>query len=205
MIGAMRLIKACVVAVVLTTTCVAPLAAGPSEDAADAYGRGDYPTALRLLRPLAEQGNADAQALLGLMYDTAQGVPQDYAEAAKWYHKAADQHSAHADYMLGLMYGVGHGVPQDYGIAVTWFRLGANQGDPRSQSALGLVYEFGRGLPQDYVQACKWYSLAVAGPERQAAFHDRFVEHLHRVVAKMTPDQLAQAQKLVSEWKPSSP
>lgn len=208
MVGVTRLIKVGVVALVLTVASVAPSAAGPSQaekDASDAFGRGDYPTALSLLRPLAAQGNADAQVLLGLIYDSGLGIPQDYSEAAKWYRKAADLKSVHAYYMLAVMYGLGHGVPQDYTASVAWLRQGAERADPRSQALLGLMYEFGRGVPLDYVQAYKWYSLAVAGPESQAWFHDGFIEKLDRVVAKMTPDQIAQAKKLASEWKPSSP
>ncbi len=49
-----------------------------------AYQRGDYATTIRELRPLAEQGVAEAQFLLGVMYDKGQGVPQDYAEAVSW-------------------------------------------------------------------------------------------------------------------------
>ena len=66
-------------------------AAGPFEDGVAAYKRGDYATALRLLRPLAAQGNAAAQYLLGLMYGRGDGVPQDDAEAVKWYRLAAEQ------------------------------------------------------------------------------------------------------------------
>ena len=78
---------------VLTTAILiglaAPAGAGFDEGLA-AYGRGDYETALREWRPLAEQGLAVAQFNLGLMYDEGQGVPQDYAEAVKWYRKAAE-------------------------------------------------------------------------------------------------------------------
>jgi TPR repeat protein len=52
------------------------VAAGPLEDAGAAYQRGDYPTALRLIRPLAEQGNAVAQFNLGLMYETDEVSPR---------------------------------------------------------------------------------------------------------------------------------
>ena len=58
--------------------------AGPFEDAQAAHGRSDYATALRLWRPLADQGNAEAQYALGFMYARGQGVPQNNAEAAKW-------------------------------------------------------------------------------------------------------------------------
>ena len=68
-----------------------PAYAGPYEDGLAAYEREDYATALKFWRPLAEQGNADAQFNLGGMYDSAEGVPYDYAEVAKWYRKAADQ------------------------------------------------------------------------------------------------------------------
>ncbi len=56
-----------------------------------AYQRGDYATALREWRPLAEQGNTEAQYGLGVMYDKGRGVPRDHAEALQWYRKAAEQ------------------------------------------------------------------------------------------------------------------
>ena len=73
--------RAAFAAIVLLLSLAAPVAAGPLEDATAAYDRGDYATALRLLRPLADQGDAIAQFNLGLMYDQGQGVPQNYAEA----------------------------------------------------------------------------------------------------------------------------
>ena len=84
------------VALVLALLCAAPAVAGPFEDTVAAYGRGDYATALRLGRPLADQGNPSAQAMLGLMYVLGRGVPQDYAAALTWYHKAADKGLASA-------------------------------------------------------------------------------------------------------------
>ena len=68
--------------------------AGPAEDFADsvtAYERQDYATALRLLLPLADQGDASAQNNLGLMYDYGHGVPQDYVQAHKWGNLAASK------------------------------------------------------------------------------------------------------------------
>ena len=70
----------------------------------DAYNAGDYATALQEFRPLAEQGHAQAQFNLGLMYDNGKGVPQDYAEAVKWYRLAAEQGYAYAQFNLGVMY-----------------------------------------------------------------------------------------------------
>jgi uncharacterized protein len=75
----------------LTLLSVAPVAAGTLEDAAAAYSKGDYVTALRLLGPLAAQGDAYAETYLGLMNANGQGGPQDYGRAIGWYRKAADQ------------------------------------------------------------------------------------------------------------------
>ena len=58
--------------------------AGPYEDAWDAYNRGDFETALRLIQPLADQGDASAQYSLGVMYGRGEGVAENDAEAVKW-------------------------------------------------------------------------------------------------------------------------
>jgi len=78
--------------------------AGPLEGCEAAYERQDHAEAFRLCRPLAEQGNANAQTELGLMYEYGQDVAQDYTEAVKWYRAAADQGLAAAQYNLAGMY-----------------------------------------------------------------------------------------------------
>ena len=114
-----------------------PVLAGPLEDARAAYGKEDYTTALRLFRPLADQGDADAQSMLGLMYDNGQGVPKDYAQAVKWYRLAANQGYASAQANLGNMYYLGQGVPKDYVLAYMWRNLaagGASDADIRERA-----------------------------------------------------------------------
>jgi TPR repeat protein len=78
-----------------------PTVAGQLEDAKAAYIRGDDATGMKLLRPLAEQGNSDSQRLLGMVYCLGFGVPIDNVEGAKWYLKAADQGNSLAQYELG--------------------------------------------------------------------------------------------------------
>src|SRR5438309_1536062 len=85
-------------ALILMLCMAVPAAAGPLEDAAAADEKGDYATAQRLLRPLADQGNASAQYNLGIMHYTGQGIPQNAAEAAKWFRKAAEQGDEAAQY-----------------------------------------------------------------------------------------------------------
>jgi len=135
-------------------------AARPLEHGEAAYLRGDYATAMSLWRPLAERGNAVAQARLGWMYEKGEGVPQDYAQAAAWYLKAAEQGNAVAQSDLGVMYEYGEGVPQDYAQAAAWYRKAAEQGNAVAQSNFGAMYEKGEGVPQDYAQAAAWYRKA---------------------------------------------
>lgn len=110
--------------IVQTMTGWVPGLAQPDAVAAcTAYEKGRYATALQLARPLAEQGDARAQSIIGLMYAKGQGVPQDPGEAAKWYHLAADQSDAEAQYGLAFLYATGDGVAQDYVAAHMWFNL----------------------------------------------------------------------------------
>ncbi len=67
-----------------------PVAAGPPADGQAAYRSGNYATALRIIRPLADQGNVAAQSNHGAMFEHGSGVEQDCAEAVRWYRKAAD-------------------------------------------------------------------------------------------------------------------
>jgi TPR repeat protein len=151
-----RALAASLVAAMLAGTAVA----GPLEDGLAAYGRGDYAAALRLFLPLANEGNADAQYSLGVMYGNGRGLPQDYSEAVKWFRRAADQGQATSQYNLGVMYGKGQGAPQDYAEAAKWFRKAAEQGKTSAQYNLAYVYSIGQGVPQDYAEAAKWYRKA---------------------------------------------
>jgi uncharacterized protein len=102
--------------------------AGPLEDANAAYDRGDYATTLRLLRPLAEQGDASVERKLGALW-IANAVPQDYIAAATWFRKAAEQGEAKAQVGLGFIYFSGLGVAEDYSEALKWFLKAQEQGN----------------------------------------------------------------------------
>ena len=93
-----------------------------------AYFEEDYATALKHSRPLAKQGNADAQGYLGVMYSNGAGVTQDYKEAVKWYRKASVQGNADAQYSLCTMYRDGHGVVQDLVMAYVWCNVASALG-----------------------------------------------------------------------------
>ena len=78
-----------------------------------AYHRGDYVSALDEVRPRADQGDARAQYILGLMYEHARGVPKNHDEARRWYGLAAQQGFADAQFRLGLMHHNGRGAAKD--------------------------------------------------------------------------------------------
>ena len=139
---------------------------------------------------------------LGLMYDTGQGVPQDYALAVQWYRKAADQGYAVAQYNLGLVYAYSSGAPQDYALAAQWYRKAADQGHANAQSNLGAMYATGHGVPKDDVLAYMWRNLAAAGAS-DADIRDRNQKARDALATMMTPGQVAEAQRLSREWRPT--
>ncbi|MFI5023615.1 MAG: tetratricopeptide repeat protein [Alphaproteobacteria bacterium] len=104
-----------------------------------AFDRHDYATALRLWRPLAEQGNSYAQNNLGSIYDGGYGVAADYKEAVKWYRLSAEQGNSFGQYNLGTMYAEGRGVSRDYKEAAKWFQLAADQGDADARAYLKKI------------------------------------------------------------------
>ncbi len=162
------------------------------EDGVAAVKSRDYSTALRLLRPLADQGDAVARFDLGVMYNNGWGVPRDYVQAGKWYRLAAAQGNADAQYNLGILYDDGH----RYAEAVKWYRKAADQGLGDAQFNLGLLYATGQGVPRDYVQAYMWLELLAAQDDQSA------VSNRDAVARRMTPEQIAEAQKLAREWRP---
>ena len=90
---------------------------------------GDFATALREWKPLAEQGNADAQRSLGEMYRQGNGVRQNYKTAAWWFRLAAEQGDAPAQVKLGEAYSSGNGVPLDNMYAYMWWNIAASSWD----------------------------------------------------------------------------
>ena len=127
----------------------------------DALENGDYATALIELQPLADQGHSAAQVLLGEMYLTGRGTPQDDQRALQWFRKAAAQGEAIAENNVGVMYQGGRGgLPQDDGQAVAWYRKAADQGFAPAQNNLGNMFLNGTGVSKDDRQAAGWFRKA---------------------------------------------
>src|SRR5262245_39885542 len=121
------------VTLVFSFVCLAAPAWADFQAGMEAYKRGDYATALREWRPLAEQGDAGAQFYLGIMYGKGLGVEKDDMQSRRWHEKAAGQGEVHSQFVLGGLYEQGRGVPQDYVQARQWYEKAAAQGDILSQ------------------------------------------------------------------------
>ena len=117
--------------------------------------------ALAGLKKLANDGDADAQYLLALLYGHSNSVvTKDYAESGRWLTKSALQGIALAQLLLGTMYADGRGVARDYSEAVRWYAKAALQDNADAQFNLGWMYYNGQGLTKDYVEAMRWYTKA---------------------------------------------
>lgn len=115
----------------------------------------------------------------------------------KWLRLAAEQGHAQAQLKLGVSYGNGQGVAQNYQEAVKWFRLAAKQGQAKAQYYLSLSYANELGVIQNDVRAYMWSNLASDNGQRDAQ------KNLENVAQRMTPAQIAEAQKLAHDCRNS--
>jgi TPR repeat protein len=134
-----------------------------------AFNRGDFAAALKEWQPLAEQGDANSQYNLGLLYARGQGVQQDYQRALAWYQKAAEQGVPAAEYNLGVMYANGQGVAASPAEASKWFLKAAQVGVGDAETGLATIYSES-GAFKNYDEAAKWYRTAADQGIASAAF-----------------------------------
>jgi hypothetical protein len=163
----------------------------------EAWSSGDYGKALGLLLPAALKGHPVAQHRIGVMYVLGQGVGEDLAEATRWFRKAAEQGQEESQYSLGLRYQLGQSVVQDNKEAARWFKLAADQGIGAAAAALARQYIAGEGVSEDLVEAYKWAAVAAKQPDPNNG--DSTLSELE---GRLSPDQLAEAQRRVKEFVP---
>lgn len=137
------------------------LAQSPAEKGWNAYLTGRHSEAWGQLKPLADQGDANAQYYVGSLYQAGHGVPASAHHAATWYEKAAQQNHALAQFALGflLYYGGGEGddaLRADPAAAAPWLEKAAEQQVVPAQHLLGQMYREGRGVPADRQKALAW-------------------------------------------------
>jgi hypothetical protein len=178
--------------------------AEPIDDVMAALTRGNYTAAIDLLRSLLDQRDPGAMAIMGRMYETGSGVPKDDSKAADWYLKSLEVppngrfHAEPIETLVAQLYRDARGVSQSYADAAKWYRKAAERGFAPAQEGLACLYIKGHGVPQDFVLAYMWLNLAATGTSDEDILGRR-----DALAALMTPDQVAEAQKMTREWKPA--
>jgi TPR repeat protein len=112
-----------------------------------AMGRGDYELAVRIIRPLAEAGDAGWQSALAAHYGAGWGLQRDESLALHWYRRCAEQGHLYGQYQLGCAYLCGVGGPQNHRLGVEFLEAAADQGLIQAQYALGVLFAGGGIAP----------------------------------------------------------
>jgi uncharacterized protein len=161
-------------------------------------GRGgvgqDFGEAARWYERLAKQGDARAQASLGLMYARGYGVPKNLETARRWWSFAAAQNDPGAQYNLGVIYATGEGVPQDYKQAAHWLDRAAQRGHVQAQQNLGVLYREGKGVERDPQLGYFWIKVAALQGDEVAQ------ASLPAAAGDISAGQVSEADRRASEW-----
>lgn len=193
----MRL-TACLAAFFILFTASA--ADAQSDPGVDAYKKGDYATAFRLLQPKADAGDPNAQYLVADMYNTGRGVQKDPAQAIAYLRKGVDQGHAKSQFGLAAASLQGSGTPKDVNLAAELARKSADQGDPAGQYLLGTLYLQGAGVSKSIPDAFVWFCLSTTGDNpRMTAEARKICDGLRPM---MTPSEVAEGEKRIAAFKP---
>ena len=158
----------------------------------------------------AEQGDAEAQALVGSAYIFTNGgvVQRDLAEAEKWLMKSADQGNVTGQVLAGLLYSgnVGNASHlRDYSKALRLFEKAAWQGEPRAYDKLAFMYYNGQGVQKDKIESLKWLCLAIkaynAPPHKDAGSRMALSGVFFDIFEKLSPEEVAEARKRADVWE----
>lgn len=117
--------------------------------------------AAKKVKALADQGHAQAQLRLGMLYASGKGVQLNYTQAAHWFQKAAEQNLPEAQSYMGWLHANGYGVEQDDKMAGHYYLKAAEQGLAKDQYTVGTMYRWGRyGVEADVQKMLDWYQSA---------------------------------------------
>ena len=168
--------------------------AGPLEDGVAAYKKRNYETAMKLLKPLADEGNAVAQEHVGRMVERGKTVTADFREALDWYVKAADQGDALAQGHVGRIYRSGFfNGRADFGNALKYYRLSAAKNVAVAQLGLGSMYKAGEGVTESETEAVAWFRKAADQGDAAAQMN---LASMYRY-GKGVPKDIKEAQRLL--------
>jgi TPR repeat protein len=149
----------------------------------------------------AQQGDASAQARLGVMYAKGQDVAQNDAEAVKWYRLAADQGNMLAQNNLGVMYFNGRGVTQNHAEAMKWYRLAADQGHTLAQANVGMMYANGVGVEKNPGVAYLWFSIVQPRLKPTDPVYPDIADMRNDLQRVLTKKEIADAERQAEKWQ----
>jgi TPR repeat protein len=152
--------KLFILAAMFASILGSPALAGFEEGVA-AYQANDIPLAVKEFRAAAEQGDANSQFNLGLMYEKGIGVSVDEKQAIAWYRKSAEQGNSNAQFNLAVLYENGRGTAVDFAQANLWYRKASVQGDGLAVGNLGMLYLRGQGVSVNKVAGLSLLLLSV--------------------------------------------
>ena len=166
------------------------------------YGTRETAQAIEWFRKAAAQGYAPAEFQMGQLYDFGFGVAQSDAQALAWYRKAAEHGSVAGQRSVADFYRKGRAVPSDLAEAARWYRRAAEGDDIRAQAELGQLYMSGAGVARDYRSAYVWFAIA-AGQAPLLDNRAQLIELRNVAAGRLTPSELAAAERRVALWKPA--
>lgn len=168
----------------------------PSDDAQQAFSRGDYARVIEILAPLAEAGDVDALGNLGNMYGFGQGVPKDLAKAESLWRRAAEKGLGTAMGNIGSLYLAGQGgLPQSDVLAAEWYTKAAEHRHTPSMLTLSSMYMNGAGVPRDPVRGLTWAGLA-AGNAADPRIRQMADAQMRRIASLLTREEIIAADRL---------
>jgi TPR repeat protein len=160
----------------------------------------NYTAALHEFQSLAAAGVANAEFMVGVMYENGYGAEANSEVAANWYRRAAERGLASAQYNLSVFYQLGKGVAFNLSEAVKLSRLAADKGHVAAQTNLGVYYLVGEGIDRDLVEARKWLSIASRTLDGVALNTVR--TNLVQVEKQLNAADLADEKRRAEVWQP---
>jgi TPR repeat protein len=177
------------------TALASSIALADFEKGIAAYEANNLPLAYKEFRASADEGHADSQFNVALMFEKGIGVAKDEKEAVVWYGKSAAQGNSAAQFNLGVMYENGRGTAVDFAKAHEWYRKASVQGDPLAIGNLGMLYIRAQGVKENKTAGVALLLVSVTkdpSPENNAKRNITATRGL-------TPELITAAQALSAE------
>jgi uncharacterized protein len=145
-------------------------------DPIKAFEKGDYKTAYSLWLPLAENGDADAQNYIGIIYYLGLGTDKDYKKALHWYERAAKAGHADAQRNFGDMINFGRGVRKDNYQAYKWYFAASQQGNKKAETQIAVIAASGNLSPNQQMHAKIEANEYIMDESKRFMSHDTYID-----------------------------